>query len=70
MLRAGVPEAAIYENGQLLLRECDVDASAKLGQSPIVHPVAVSEGVERSAQGKLGTGVAPSIGLHDSAANR
>jgi hypothetical protein len=65
-----MPEAAVYEDGQLVPRERYVDSSAQLGQCAIVDAIPVSEGEERSAQGELRARVTPPVGLHDPAANR
>lgn len=46
IVRARMPGAAVHEDGISLSREGDVCASAKLGQRPIVHPIAVPKGKE------------------------
>jgi hypothetical protein len=64
MLRAAVPEAAIYENGDTLTPENEVCRAPERRHRRTVEAVAQSEGVQRPPQGHFRPCALTPLGAH------
>lgn len=72
VLGAAVPKAAVDENNQLGPAEDDVrpDWATIADPNGLVHPIPETPFVKLGADRQLGSGVAATVGLHDSPAQR